>query len=100
MMRFNDYEEGAKVYGSYDNREVDYQFMQKEKNIQNYRVREGENRFGRHNLVPNSKPSVPVMRTMASHSPSKATYIPKPIKNLRIQSSVISFRYYNDEMRQ
>ena len=33
MMRFNDYEEGAKVYGSYDNREVDYQFMQKEKNI-------------------------------------------------------------------
>lgn len=29
----------------------------------------------------------------------KATYIPTPIKNLQIQSNVVSFAYYNDEIR-
>ena len=99
MVRFNDYEQGAKAHGMYDNREANYQFMQKEKEYQNHR-KEGENRFGRHNLIPNSKPLVPIIRTMAVHSPSKATYIDTPYKNLQIQSNVISFAYYNDESRQ
>lgn len=37
MVRFNDYEQGAKAHGMYDNREANHQFMQKEKEYQNYR---------------------------------------------------------------
>lgn len=98
IVRFNDYEEGANLHGLYHTKEVNYQFVNKEKECENGR-RESENRFGRHNLVPNSKPFVPIIRTMTSHSPMKATYIPTPIKNLQIQSNVVSFVYYNDEIR-
>lgn len=61
--------------------------------------REGESRLGRHNLMPNSKPFVPIIRTMVSHSQSKSTYMGSTNRNLQIESNVVSLAFYSDEIR-
>ncbi len=99
IIRFNDYAEEPNIHVSSKNSEANYQFIHKDRGFQSHN-REGQNKFGRHNLVPNSKPSVAIIRTAASQSAPRVSYVEAPLRHLSIASNVVNVAYYNDESRE